>query len=435
MAGVFLEAPQFPRLAKRMCDVNCPSVAISEKWFMPVSNTDVAIRDLTVGKAMDCDILDTSGIVLLRKGLVLSQDVVDGWMRRGFARVLLGVADKGSSASPPPDDQSAEAHAARLIRPYDPALMKELSQTFTRAKQAIDEIIFQLAVKEVPEMAALEAVFQTYAGAIQRDEAAVLSSAASQKVAPGKRTNSSLATRSVQMAMLGAVTASCMGLSREEIQDITTAAMLHDMALFEETLAMLQNDYTTQDERREVLFRHALLSAELFSRCHGVSDLVRVVMTQVHEQVDGRGFPRGLPGHHLNVLSRILNIVDAYLTMIEPNDSQPAFVPSDVIAYMVNHTNGGSFDRDCMKGFLNAVSIYAVGSKVELDDHRSATVLRSTRTDPLRPIIRIDDESNAIVDLRHSDHYVSRPIVEPDFPHRKRLPKAQMQAVLWKPMY
>ncbi len=129
---------------------------------------------------------------------------------------------------------------------------------------------------------------------------------------PGKANNGSLSTRSVQMAMLGAVTAHCMGLSRDECQDIATAGLLHDMALFEEPLAMLQNDYNTPEERREVLFRHALHSAELFSRCHGVSDLVRVVITQVHEQVDGRGFPRGLPGHHLNVLSRILNIVDAY---------------------------------------------------------------------------------------------------------------------------
>ncbi len=322
-----------------------------------------------------------------------------------------------------------------MVRPYDALLVKELTQNFTRAKQAIDEIIFQLAVKEVPEVTALQEVFQKYLEAIKRDQGAVLSNAAGQKIPPGKANNSSLSTRSVQMAMLGAVTAYCMGLSRDECQDIATAGLLHDMALFEEPLAMLQNDYNTPEERREVLFRHALHSAELFSRCHGVSDLVRVVMTQVHEQVDGRGFPRGLPGHHLNVLSRILNIVDAYLTLIEPNQSQPAYVPSDAIAYMVNHTNQGSFDRDCMKAFLNAISIYAVGSKVELDDKRSATILRSSGTDPLRPIVRIDDGSDTIIDLRHSELYVARPLVEPDFPHRRRLPKSQMQAILWKPIY
>lgn len=403
---------------------------------MSLAGIDVAIRELKVGQPLENDILDTSGIVLMRKGLVLSQEVVDGWTRRGFARVLLGKAQEPKvSNNDQPDDNSPEAQAARLIRPYDPVLVKELTQNFSRAKQAIDEIIFQLAVKEVPEMGALQEVFQKYLEAINRDQGAVLSHAASQKIPQGKANNSSLSTRSVQMSTLGAVTAFCMGLSRDECQDIATAGLLHDMALFEEPLASLQNNYNTPEERREVLFRHALHSAELFSRCHGVSDLVRVVITQVHEQVDGRGFPRGLPGHHLNVLSRILNIVDAYLTLIEPNQSQPAYVPSDAIAYMVNHTNNGSFDRDCMKAFLNAVSIYCVGSKVELDDHRSATVLRSSGSDPLRPIIRIDDGSETIIDLRHSENFVARPILEPDFPHRRRLPKSQMQAVLWKPIY
>jgi HD-GYP domain-containing protein (c-di-GMP phosphodiesterase class II) len=401
---------------------------------MPVAHKDVAIRELTVGQPLDCDILDTSGIVLLRKGLIVSQSLVDGWTKRGFARVLLRC-EESTPINDHPEDSSPDAQSAKLLRPYDPQLIKELSANFTRAKQVIDEIIFQLAVKEVPEMSTLEAVFLKYLDVTSVDHGAVLSNAAAQKIPQGKRSNSSLATRSVQMCMLGTVTAFVMGLSRDECQDIALAGMLHDMALFEEPLAMLQNDYNTPEERREVLFRHALHSAELFSRCHGVSELVRVVITQVHEQMDGRGFPRGLPGHHLNVLSRILNIVDAYLTLIEPEHAQTAFVPSDAIAYMVNHTNNGSFDRDCMKAFLSALSIYAVGSKVELDDQRTATVLRSSGSDPLRPIVRVDDGSDTIIDLRHSELYVTKPVTEPAFPHRRRLPKAQMQAVLWKPIY
>ncbi len=272
---------------------------------MPVANKDVAICDLQVGQPLDCDILDTSGIVLMRRGAVLSQAVVDGWTNRGFARVLLR-SEKSSLINDHPDDNSPEAQSARLLRGYDPQLVKELSANFTRAKQVIDEIIFQLAVKEVPEMAALESVFTKYLDLASRDQGAMLSNAASQKIPPGKRSNSSLATRSIQMSMLATVTAFVMGLSRDDCQDVALAGMLHDMALFEEPLAMLQNDYNTPEERREVLFRHALHSAELFSRCPGVSELVRVVISQVHEQMDGRGFPRGLPGHHLNVLSRIL---------------------------------------------------------------------------------------------------------------------------------
>lgn len=396
----------------------------------PVPNLDVAINDLKIGQPLESDILDASGIVLLRRGVVLSQETVDGWVRRGFARVLLRP-DAESTLH----DRSPEAEAAKLLRPYDPTLVKQLDECFRRAQEAVDEIVCQLTLGDDPDVSALEPVFHSYLSAIDSDVAAVLSNAASQKTSLGKTNKQALATRCVKMSMLGAVTAATLGLSREECQAVATAGLLHDMALFDETIGRIQSDVKSEEERREVHYRHSLYSAEMFSRCQGVSDLVRVVMTQVHEQVDGHGFPRGLPGHHMNMLSRILNLIDAYLTLIEPTHTQPVFVPSDAMAYLVNHTSNGAFDRDCMRAFVTSASIYTVGSRVQLDDAQTATVLRSSRTDPLRPIVRIDNEHETIIDLRRSHLNVARPMIDPDCPHRRRLPKSQMHEVLWKPTY
>ncbi len=83
---------------------------------MSLVGTDIAICELKVGYPLNCDILDTSGIVLMRKGLILSQEVVDGWTRRGFARVLLGNAQESKVINDQPDDNSPDAQAARLIR-------------------------------------------------------------------------------------------------------------------------------------------------------------------------------------------------------------------------------------------------------------------------------------------------------------------------------
>lgn len=394
---------------------------------MPHRKNDIAISELKIGEPADHEVLDLSGIVLLRKGELLTQEMVDSWTKRGFVRVYMRPPDSG--------DSSDDSEESRLTQPYDPVLLKELNACFVMAKKAVDEILFQLAMKEEPSLSDLEPVFQTSLRALGTDMGLVVANAASQKIPVGKLSNNSLATRSLKLSVLGAATAVCLGLSRDDCQAVATAGMLHDMSLFEETLAMLLNEYTSQEERREVLFRHALHSAELFSRCTGVSELVRIVITQVHEQVDGSGFPRGLPGHHLSTPARILNIVDAYLTLIESNYSQVAYVPSDAIAYLMYHTGQGVFDFDCMRAFLTALSIYSVGSKVELDDSTIATVLRSSKTDPLRPIVRLDDGSESIIDMRKSHLNISCPVQEPDFPHRQRLPRSQLQAILWKPVF
>jgi hypothetical protein len=105
------------------------------------------------------------------------------------------------------------------------------------------------------------------------------------------------------------------------------------------------------------------------------------------------------------------------------------------MAYLINHTSNGAFDRECMKAFVTSTSIYSVGSRVGLDEAQTATILRSSRTDPLRPIVRIDNEHETIIDLRSSHLNVARPMLDPNAPHRGRLPKSQMQAVLWRPAY
>lgn len=395
---------------------------------MTVENHDVAIRDLDVGQPLPSDVLDASGIVLLRKGLVLSRDMVDGWTRRGFARVLLRRSEDIEDSS-----VLVDLDEARLTLPYDPEAVKEMNQCFESAKLAVDQVILQLAARDDIDTSLMQSVSRSYFSAIQSDTGVVLHHAASQKIDSDAAANRSLVIRSIQMATLGTVTAATLGLSREHCHAISMAGLLHDVSLFDNVLSTLLSEQSTPEARRDVTFRHSLHSAEMLSGCNGVPELVRVVITQVHEQVDGRGFPRGLLGHHLNQLSRILNIVDAYLTLIEPaQPSQAAYVPSDAIAYLVSHTNKGAFDRDCMKAFLTALSIYSVGSKVQLSDSRTATILRSSGSDPLRPIIRIHDGNKTIIDMRHSKLNVMRPMLDPAFPHRMRLPKDRMEMVLWK---
>ena len=409
---------------------------------MSTALKEIPLSELTLGSQTLCDILDKSGNVLMRKGLILNQGVVDSWTRQGISQVLMGEpeATDGSLSNKSQTNKSATAKPSSslsncLLQPYDPVLFKELDQTLQRTVAAIDEVVFALVMKETPETAQFEVTIAKALKALGADEGAVLSYVNSQKMPPGKQGNRALATRSFQMSVLGLMTAKNMQMSDEECHCVALAGLLHDMSLFEEPLAMLNSEYNTPEELQEVKFRHAMHSADFFSRSPGVTDLVRVIIAQVHEQVDGTGFPRNLQGHHVNVLSRVLNIVDAFLTLIEPQATRTAYLPADALAYLVHHTNHGVFDLDCMKAFLKSMSIYSVGSKVVLDDERIATVLRSTQTDLMRPVIQIDTDPTSIIDMRESDLTIMRPVVDPNFEHRQRLRKSTIDQVQWKPLF
>ncbi len=384
----------------------------------------VAIRDLAVGQPLLGDILDPDGKVLLRRGSLLLPNIVQSWTSQGFGKVYYRD-DAEEEANP------KSASGSSLLRQYNTALLEEIKTCTEHAKKAINDVVVDIAMNDDPSLAAIEKVLQTLQHTIDADADAVVFNAYKQNSAASGSNNDALAKRSVLMATLGVSTATQLGLSVNDCEVVAMAGLLHDVALFEETLAILLKQSSSEEARRAVLNDHPLHSATLAGRCRGISDQVRVVITQVHEQINGSGFPRQVSGHHLSVPGRILNLVDAFLTLTDPSHPS-SIVPADALAYLVNHTTRGAFDYDCMKAFLSALSVYSVGSQVILDNKRLATVLRSSRTDPLRPIVQMNDDGN-VIDLRESERFIDGPVQDANEPQRRRLSRSELRLVLWKP--
>lgn len=390
---------------------------------MSAHTREVPIEELHVGVPLDHDIIDPDGRVLLRQGHVLLQSVVDRWVARGFAKVLVAVELPVVPAVEP---------QPTLTRDYDASLLAEVEQVIARAKVALSDMIFEIAVKSEPKLSVLEAASEALSEAIEVDCDAVAAQATRQYGKLDSSINSALLSRSVTLSTMATTTAVNLGMTTSDCLTVALAGVLHDVSLYEETLAMFLSERPTADERWEVVMRHPQLSADLLGPCRDVSEQVRVVITQVHEQVDGSGFPRGIGGHVLSTHSRLLNLVDAYLTLTDPNLHQ-SFVPADALAYLVGQTARGAFDLDCMRALLKTLSVYSVGSRVLLDDATEATVLRSSRSDPLRPVIRTDGPQSRIVDLRHSNNFILAPSVEAELPNRRRLLRAELDSILWQP--
>ncbi len=81
------------------------------------------------------------------------------------------------------------------------------------------------------------------------------------------------------------------------------------------------------------------------------------MIREVHEQIDGTGFPYNLKAEQISFGGRILNVVDAYVQMISEPSEDPYF-PADAMAHIVYHTKHDAFDREVVCHLLSAASIY-----------------------------------------------------------------------------
>jgi len=107
-----------------------------------------------------------------------------------------------------------------------------------------------------------------------------------------------------------------------------------------------------------------------------VPDEICVIVNQVHERVDGSGYPRGLHINLIHPLARVLNVVDTYLSLIDPGPGRPAILPHDAIGFLLHEGARGRFEALPMQALLTTVTLFPIGSRVELDDGRKATVIR-----------------------------------------------------------
>ncbi len=247
--------------------------------------------------------------MLLRQGHILLQHVVERWISKGFTKVL--VAEEASAPAAVETESS-------LTRDYDASLVAQVQQVMNRVQAALNEMLFDIAVKSEPRLGLFDTVTESLALAIEADSD-VVAAQANLQIGQLSTGNEALLRRSAALSTLATATAVHLGMPPSDCLTVAMAGILHDISMYEETRAMVLGDRSSDNERREFLLRHSQLSADLLSGCRDVSEHIRVVITQVHEQVDGSGFPRGIGGHLMSVHSRVLNLVDAYLTLTDPN--------------------------------------------------------------------------------------------------------------------
>ncbi len=136
----------------------------------------------------------------------------------------------------------------------------------------------------------------------------------------------------------------------ESEQDIAhTAGLLHDIGKFALPDRILTADVLS-DEDWALIRRHPQDGATLVGRLDGYGPIADAILYH-HEHLDGSGYPAGLIGNEIPLLSRILAICSAYDTMTSRDSYRSPMTPQDAIAEL-RRTAGRQFDGELVNGFV-----------------------------------------------------------------------------------
>jgi len=102
-----------------------------------------------------------------------------------------------------------------------------------------------------------------------------------------------------------------LGLSAKLLDQISNAALLHDVGkIYEEFAPLLRKEGKLTLDERMVMQKHPLRSAELAATIGEFRGPVEAAIRFHHENYDGSGYPHGLAGRAIPVGARIIMIAD-----------------------------------------------------------------------------------------------------------------------------
>jgi putative nucleotidyltransferase with HDIG domain len=149
---------------------------------------------------------------------------------------------------------------------------------------------------------------------------------------------------SKRVAQYARIIAREAGVHGKTVDQITTAALLHDVGkVYEEYAPLLRKEGKLTPDERVLLESHPIRSAELVTTISSLRGALEMAIRHHHENYDGTGYPSRLAGDRIPIGARIIMIADTLDAMTTDRPYRKA-LPFDRVMEELRRYAGKQFD-------------------------------------------------------------------------------------------
>jgi HD-GYP domain-containing protein (c-di-GMP phosphodiesterase class II) len=129
-------------------------------------------------------------------------------------------------------------------------------------------------------------------------------------------------------------------LSRDEMLDVGTGAILHDFGKIFVPQDILNKSGKLSDAEIEVLKRHPEEGYAFLQNKGVLSPVALMIVRLHHERCDGSGYPLGLESRDIPRSAQITGVADVYCTLTTDNHGNRTMPPHIAVQLMRNQMKG-----------------------------------------------------------------------------------------------
>ncbi|MBA5688382.1 HD-GYP domain-containing protein [Rugamonas apoptosis] len=323
-------------------------------------------------------------------------------------RISPALCDPGATPKPLASDAAADSAAASAPAPAPPPAPAPALSAMQQAKRAMVERINQQREQAGQiEKAFLDAgrtirsietnLFSKPAASVEQANQLITQIVDSILCAPelaihvmgDKVGGEEQYVHSLNVTMLSMMIARDIGLPHAVISMLGMGALLHDIGHKNVSDKILNKPEALTRAEQNAYQMHCEHGAEMAKQL-GLAPAVAAIIRDHHELYDGSGFPRGLKGEAISVLTRIVSIADHYDELCNPFHLAAALTPHDALSQMFARQRD-KFDPKLLQIFIRCLGVYPPGTVVQLSNGVLGMVATVNTSKPMKPIVVIYD--------------------------------------------
>jgi diguanylate cyclase (GGDEF)-like protein len=194
--------------------------------------------------------------------------------------------------------------------------------------------------------------------------------------------DSKLGVHMDDVADLATGTALRLGVTEQDTDAARQTALLHDVGKVAIPDAILRKPGPLTPSEWAFMKRHTVVGERIISAAPSLARVAKFVRS-THERFDGDGYPDGLAGARIPLISRIVCVCDAYDAMVTKRAYRDARDSTAAVAEL-RRCSGSQFDPAVVEAFvgvLEAAGTHA-GAEVAVGASSRASALATVARDP-----------------------------------------------------
>ncbi len=157
-------------------------------------------------------------------------------------------------------------------------------------------------------------------------------------------------THSVNVSVLSIGLGISIGLKKHEIESLGIGAILHDIGKSLIPSEVLNKKARLSDEEYMIMKTHVNRGEEILNYHKNIPKESFIPVSQHHEKLSGKGYPRGLSGDKISLTGRITAIVDCYDALTTQRSYRKALTPFEALEIMKKESD--NYDYNLLKKFI-----------------------------------------------------------------------------------